>query len=318
VIRRWSAAASAATGVAGVALVFLAAVPYTMGPAAEQPLITLFSLVAMATLWNLLAGFAGLTSFGQQAYLGIGAYALYFLALSGLDPFLGIPVAAIVAGLVAFPVSFPVLRLSGGHFAVATWVLAEIFRLAVTLSPSLGGNTGVALPGIGSYEPLLRQALTYWWALGLAAGSVIGVWLLARSGYGLRARAVQGDPVAAASSGVRVERTRRWAYCLAAVGTGAVGALIFTHTLYAQPGSIFGVQYSVSMMFMVLIGGIGTIEGPLAGALIFFALQQTLSGYGPWYLVLLGAVAIAVTLFAPRGLWGHVGRPVLPVTYRLE
>jgi branched-chain amino acid transport system permease protein len=129
---------------------------------------------------------------------------------------------------------------------------------------------------------------------------------------------VQGDPVAAASSGVRVERTRRWAYCLAALGTGAVGALIFTHTLYAQPGSIFGVQYSVSMMFMVLIGGIGTIEGPLAGALIFFALQQTLSGYGPWYLVLLGAVAIAVTLFAPRGLWGHVGRPVLPVTYRLE
>jgi branched-chain amino acid transport system permease protein len=303
---------------ASVLLLALAAVPYTLGPVAEQPLIGLFSLVALATLWNLLAGFAGLTSFGQQAYLGIGAYALYLLAARGLDPFLGIPLAALVAGAVAVPVSFPVLRLSGGHFAVATWVLAEIFRLAVTLSPALGGNTGVALPGLGGYEPLVRQAVTYWWALGLAACSVLGVWLLARGGFGLRARAVQSDPVAAASSGVRVDRTRRWAYCLAASGTGAVGALVFVHTLYVQPGSIFGVQYSVSMMFMVLIGGIGTIEGPVAGALIFFGLQQALSGYGPWYLVLLGAVAIAVTLFAPRGLWGRLGRPVFPIGYRLE
>ncbi|GIH24368.1 branched-chain amino acid ABC transporter permease [Acrocarpospora phusangensis] len=297
-------------------LVLLASVPYTLGPGVEQSLVTLFSLVAMATWWNLLAGFAGLTSFGQQAYLGVGAYGLYVLALAGVDPFAAIPLAAALAGVVALPVSVAVLRLSGGQFAVATWVLAEIFRLAVTLSP--GGDTGVSLPGISGYMPLLRQALVYWCALGLAAGSVLAVWLLARGRYGLAARAVSADPDAAAASGVRVARIRRVAYCLAAAGAGAVGALLFTHTLYVQPGSIFNVQYSVLMMFMVLTGGLGTVEGPVAGALIFFVLQQALSAHGPWYLVLLGAVGVAVTLFAPRGLWGHLGRPLFPIAHLRE
>jgi branched-chain amino acid transport system permease protein len=127
--------------------------------------------------------------------------------------------------------------------------------------------------------------------------------------------------VAAAGAGVAVARVRRVAYLLAALGTGAVGALLFAHNLYVQPGTIFGAQYSVYMMFMVVIGGLGTVEGPVLGALIFFGLQQTLSGHGAWYLVLLGAVAIAVTLFAPRGLWGSVaaryGLALLPLGYRV-
>jgi branched-chain amino acid transport system permease protein len=106
---------------------------------------------------------------------------------------------------------------------------------------------------------------------------------------------------------------------LAALGTGAVGAVIFAHDLYVQPGSAFGVQYSVYMMFMVVIGGLGTIEGPILGAVIFFVLQETLSDYGAWYLVLLGGLAILVTLFAPRGLWGSLGGVSLfPIGYRLD
>jgi branched-chain amino acid transport system permease protein len=321
-VTRWSRTASVSSVAGAVTLVALAGVPYYAGTVAEQPLVTLFSFVALASLWNLMAGFAGLTSFGQQAFLGVGAYSLYLLASKGVDPFLGIPVAAVLAGVVSLPASFLVLRLTGGHFAVATWVLAEIFRLVVTLAPSVGGNTGVTLPGVSGYEPLVRQALTYWWALALAAGSVVGVYLLARSTFGLDARAVRSEPVAAAGTGVEVKRTRRWAYCLAAGGTGAVGAVLFAQTLYVQPGSIFGVQYSVYMMFMVVIGGIGTIEGPILGALIFFGLQEVLSGYGPWYLVLLGATAIVVTLFAPRGLWGFAasrwGWSLFPVGYRLR
>jgi branched-chain amino acid transport system permease protein len=150
---------------------------------------------------------------------------------------------------------------------------------------------------------------------------VAGGYLLVRGGFGLDARAVHSEPVAAAGTGVSVGRTRRLAYCVAALGTGAVGAVIFARTLYVQPSSIFSVQYSVYMMFMVVIGGLGTIEGPILGALIFFGLQQTFSGHGAWYLVLLGAVAIAVTLFAPRGLWGSLAHrwswSLLPVGYRL-
>jgi branched-chain amino acid transport system permease protein len=301
-------------------VILLALVPY-LAARAEESLVDLFCFVALAALWNLLAGFAGLTSFGQQAYLGIGAYALYLFAAAGLDPFLAIALAALVSGVLSVPISLLVLRLTAGYFAVATWVVAEVLHLVATVSPRVGGNTGVSLPGLAGYPPLLRQALAYWWALALMVATVAGLGLLMRSRFGLDARAVHADPVAAAAAGVAVGRVRRVAYLVAAVGTGAVGAVLFTHHLYVQPATIFGAQYSVYMMFMVIIGGLGTVEGPVLGALIFFGLQQSLAGYGAWYLVLLGAVAIGATLFAPRGLWGAVatryGIALLPVGYRL-
>jgi branched-chain amino acid transport system permease protein len=289
---------------------------------AETALVDLFLFVALASLWNLLAGFAGLTSFGQQAYLGVGAYTLYLVASAGVDPYLGIAVAAVVAALVSLPISLLVLRLSAGYFAVATWVVAEVCHLLATVSPRVGGNTGVTLPGIARYPLVLRQALTYWWALALMVVCVVGIALLLRSRFGLDARALHAEPVAAASAGVAVPRVRRIAYLLAALGTGAVGAVLFSRDLYVQPSSAFGVQYSVYMMFMVVIGGLGTMEGPIVGALLFFALQQTLANQSAWYLVLLGGVAILVTLFAPRGLWGGVATrfnvALLPVGYRMR
>jgi branched-chain amino acid transport system permease protein len=304
-----------------LAVPVLAVVPYVDG-SAEAPLFSLFTLVAMATLWNLMAGFAGLTSFGQQTYLGAGAYLLYLLADAGVDPFAGIALAAVGAALLAIPVSALVLRLHEGYFAIGTWVVAEVFHLLATVSPRVGGNTGTSLPGIGSYPPVLRQALVYWWALALMVCCVGGVYALLRSRFGLDARAVHADPVAAAAAGVIVGRVRWTAYVLAGLGFGAIGALLFAHDLYVQPGSAFGVQYSVYMMFMVVIGGLGTIEGPLLGALIFFALQQVLADQGAWYLVLLGALAMLVTLFAPRGVWGSAaaGRDValLPIGHRLR
>jgi branched-chain amino acid transport system permease protein len=319
-VHRWSRTASAATSTFAALVLAAAVVPYVAGRA-EQSLIDLFTFVALAALWNLLAGFAGLTSFGQQAYLGVGAYALYLFAVAGVDPFLSLPLAALTAALVALPVSALMLRLSAGYFAVASWVVAEALHLLATVSSRVGGNTGVTLPGVAGYPLALRQALTYWSALAVAVVCVAGIALLMRSRFGLDARAVHADPVAAASAGIAVTRVRRTAYLLAAAGTGAVGAVIFTNALYVQPGSIFGIQYSVYMMFMVLIGGLGTIEGPLLGALLLFTLQQTLAAQGPWYLVLLGAVAILTTLFAPRGLWGtlthHTHFSLLPLDYRL-
>ena len=259
-VSRWSRTATVSSVTAlGLALA-LAAVPYVSG-AAVAPLFSLFTFVAMASLWNLMAGFAGLASFGQQTYLGAGAYLLFLLAQAGVDPFLGIPLAAAGAMLLALPVSVLVLRLHEGYFAIGTWVVAEVFHLLATVSPRVGGNTGTSLPGAGAYPPVVRQALVYWLALALMVGCVAGVYLLLRSRFGLDARAVHADPVAAEAAGVTVGRVRRVAYVLAALGFGALGALIFAHDLYVQPGSAFGIQYSVSMMFMVVIGGLGTIEG---------------------------------------------------------
>ena len=320
-VSRWSRTATASTAVAVVVVVLLAAVPYVLGGPAEQPLITLLTFVAMASLWNLLAGFSGLTSFGQHAYLGLGAYALYLVAAHGVNPWPGIAAAAVIAAVISLPVSMLVLRLSGGYFAVATLVVAAVFQIAVTLSPSVGGTTGVSVPGLAGYSPVLREALIYWATLVVAVASVAGVYLLVRGTFGLDARAVGSDPVAAASLGVRVGRSRRVAYLIAAGGAGAVGALIAMQTLYVEPTSVFNVQYSVYMLFMVLVGGMGTIEGPVIGALVLFGLQEALSSYGAWYLVIVGGLAAAATLVASRGLWGLVserfGWSLLPVGYRV-
>ena len=320
-VSRWSRTATVAAACGSVLAAALAAVPY-VAARAETALVDLFLFVALASLWNLLAGFAGLTSFGQQAYLGVGAYALYLYAAAGADPALGVVLAALTAALVSVPVSLLLSRLTAGYFAVATWVVAEVLHLLATVSPRVGGNTGVSLPGTGRYPLVLWQAVTYWWALGLMLACVAGIGLLMRSRFGLDARAVHADPVAAAAAGVAVGRVRRVAYLLAALGTGAAGAVLFCHHLYVEPSSIFGPQYSVYMLFMVLVGGVGTIEGPIIGALVLFALQETLSADGAWYLVIVGGLAVAATLVASRGLWGLVserfGWSLLPVGYRVR
>src|SRR6266516_3584562 len=316
-VSRWSRAATVTTAAAGAALVLLAAAPYLAGTGVTQPLVTLFLLVSMAVLWNLLAGYAGMLSFGQQAYLGIGAYAVYLVSKGGVSPF-----AAIGGGAVAAVPIFALLRrLTGGYFAVATWVIAECLFLYVTNQQWIGGATGVGLQQLSSMSPVLRQACTYWAALAVMAVCVAGVYLLVRSRFGLDSRAVHDEPAAAATMGVEVGRTRWIAYLLAAAGAGAVGGILIVSTLYTDPGTVFSVNYSAEMLFMVVIGGLGTMEGPVIGAVIFFAVQQEFSSYGAWYLVAIGAVAVIVVLTAPAGLWGLAARrgwSLLPVGYRVD
>jgi branched-chain amino acid transport system permease protein len=320
-VTRWSRAATATTVAAGLALVVLAALPYLAGIGVTQALVTLFLLVSMAALWNLLAGYAGMISFGQQAYLGIGAYLVWLVGKTGVSPFAAIAVAAAGCAVAAVPI-FALLRsLSGGYFAVATWVVAECLFLYVTNQLWLGGGTGAGLQQLSAMAPVIRNAYTYWTALGLMAVILAGVYLLVRSRFGLDSRAVHNEPAAAAATGVEVGRTRWLAYVLAAVGFGAVGAVLIISTLYIDPATVFNVNYSADMLFMVVIGGIGTMEGPVIGAVIFFAVQEEFSQYGAWYLVAIGAVAIAVVLIAPGGLWGLAARrgwSLLPVGYRVR
>ena len=321
-VTRWSRAATATAATSVLALAVLAALPYLAGTGITQALVTLFLLVSMAALWNLLAGYAGMISFGQQAYLGIGAYLVWLVSKTGVSPFAGIAVAAAGCAVAAVPI-FAVLRpLSGGYFAVATWVVATCFFLYVTNQLWLGGGTGVSLAGqLSGLQPVVRQAYTYWLALALMAVIVAGVYLLVRSRFGLDSRAVHDEPPAAAAMGVEVQRTRWLAYVLAAVGFGAVGGMLIISTLYIDPATVFSVNYSADMLFMVVIGGIGTMEGPVIGAVIFFAVQEWFAGYGAWYLVAIGVVAIVVVLAAPAGLWGIAagrGWSLLPVGYRVR
>jgi branched-chain amino acid transport system permease protein len=319
-VTRWSRPATITTASAALAVAVLAALPYLVGTGVTQALVTLFLLVSMAVLWNLLAGYAGMVSFGQQAYLGIGAYLVWLVSSkTGLSPFLGILAGAAGCAVAGVPIFALIRRLAGGYFAVASWVVAECLFLYVTNQLWLGGGTGVGLQQLSGMAPVLRNAYTYWTALGLLVIIVAGVYLLVRSRFGLDSRAVHDAPAAAAAMGVEVPRTRWLAYLIAATGFGAVGGMLIISTLYIDPATVFNVNYSADMLFMVVIGGLGTMEGPIIGAVIFFAVQEKFAAYGVWYLVAIGAVAIVVVLAAPGGLWGLASRrgwALLPVGYR--
>ena len=321
-VRRATTASNIGVIVLVPTLIFLAMIPYLSGRGTQQTLVALFSFIVLATMWNLLAGYGGMVSIGQQAYIGIGAYGLVYIADTvGLDPFLAVPVAVVIAGLISIPISLLAFRLVGGYFAIGTWVIAEVVRLLIVQFPALGGGSGISFSALSDFSPGRRIAYVYWFAL---IGMVIAVavtYLIMRSRLGLGFTAIRDDEVAASSLGVRVVRSKRIVFVVAAMGTALAGTMIAANTLRVQPDSIFSVQYSALMIFIVIIGGIGTIEGPIVGAIIFFALQQWLSDLGVWYLIILGITAILITLFLPRGVWGLISANgkirLFPVGYSL-
>ena len=305
-VHRWTRASQAFVGSTGGLLVLLAFIPFLFTQNTTEKLTELFVLVIIAAMWNVMAGFAGMVSVGQQAFIGIGAYGTIVFADQGLNPFVGAVLAAVVAGVISLPVSLLVFRLRGGQFAIGMWVVAEVFRLLVINDQSIGGGTGRSLVGLNVYDPATRQAYTYWVALAFMALLLVASFALLRSRLGTSLQAIRDDEPAAVSVGVRVTRAKRIVFLLAAVGCGAAGAVTMLNTLRVQPDSIFGVQWTAYMIFMVLLGGLGTFEGPVLGALVLFFVQQEFANEGTWYLVGLGAVAIVVTLLFPRGLWGAI------------
>ena len=199
---------------------------------------------------------------------------------------------------------------------------SEVFRLLVTNDQSIGGGTGRSLTALNVYSPADRQAYTYWVALAFMAVLIAISFVMLRGRLGASLQAIRDDEGAAESVGVPVARAKRIVFLLAAVGCGAAGAITMANTLTVTPASIFGVQWSAYMIFMVLLGGLGTFEGPVLGALVLFGIQQEFQDSGSWYLVGLGVVAIVVTLLLPRGIWGAVvdrfGIRLLPVGYTVR
>ena len=321
-VRRWSRLSQLSMAAVAVFVVALAVAPWLLSTYAIQQLTELFILAILAAMWNALAGYGGLISIGQQAFVGAGAYATILLVQRGTPPYLAIAVAAIAAGALALPISLLVLRLRGGQFAIGTWVVAEVLALLVALDHGVGGGTGVSLTGLNVHAPADRQAYTYWMTLGFGALLLGLVFALLRSPAGAALQAIRDDEEAAASLGVRIMPLKFMLFVLAGFGCGAAGALTLANTLFIQPQSIFGVQWSAYMLFMVLVGGIGTYEGPILGAILFFLLQDWFAQYGAWYLIGLGAVAIAFALFLPRGLWSlaedRLPFRLLPVGYTLR
>ena len=293
-------------------IVVLGFAPLWAGRDGLRLLGEIFAYVALASLWNLLAGYAGLVSVGQQAFVGLGGYVLFGLAiLAGVPPLWAIPAAGLIGAVAAVPVAALVFRLRGHYFAIGTWVIAEVFRLLASQVSALGGGSGTSLPSgiVLAIAPsrATREFMIYWIALALAVAILGLILLLLRSRYGLALTAIRDNELAASSNGVDVARVKLVIYVLAAGGTAMVGALIFLQKLRISPDAAFSVNdWTAFVIFITVIGGIGRIEGPIVGTIVFFALRQTLADHGTLYLLMLGAVAIVVMLKAPKGISGVI------------
>ena len=298
--------AGRAAAVVGLVLLAGMATLPAWGPAGTMKLLIEFlTLLALAEMWNLLAGYAGLISIGQQAFIGLGAYGLYVCTdRLGLNPLAAIPVLALAVAVIAMGTSLFAFRLRGGYFAIGTWVIAEVFRLLVSGAKEVGAGSGATIQGLAFLGPVARLALTYWLALAVGFGSIALLAWIMRSRLGLALRAVRDSEEGAQSLGVDVLRTKKIVWVIAAVGCAVAGAVIYMNLLRIQPTAAFSVEWTARIIFIVVIGGMGRIEGPIVGAIVFFFLRETLSDFGSLYLMILGVVAIAVTLLAPQGLWG--------------
>jgi branched-chain amino acid transport system permease protein len=318
-VQRWTLTSGLFTGGAGAVALLLAGVPLAFSTDVVQKLTTLLILILLAAMWNAMAGYGGLLSVGQQAFIGIGAYATIFYADLGVPPYAAMLLAMLTAGALSLPISFIALRLRAAQFAIGMWVIAEVASIVVRQDQNLGAGTGIALIQLYHIDPNFRQAYTFWLALAFAVLFLGALFFLLRSPLGASLQAIRDDEVAARSLGVNVMARRRLLFVLAGFGCGAAGVLVVANTLFIEPGSIFSVQWSAYMIFMVLVGGLGTFEGPIIGAILLFAIQTTFTQGGPWYLVGLGATAAFFALVLPRGLWGLVdetlGLRLMPVGY---
>jgi branched-chain amino acid transport system permease protein len=271
--------------------------------------IELSCFIAIAQMWNLLAGYGGMVSVGQQAFIGVGGYALFVLVtFLGVDPFLAVPLSVILPALVAALAYMLLRRLDGPYFAIGTWVLAEVLRLITSNIGAVNAGSGMTLKAMAKYSAHQREiGLTLLVAL-LLLLTIGGTYLLMRSRLGLALTAMRDDAVAASSQGVDVGRMRFSVYVLAAIGTGLAGAIYFMAQLRISPTSAFDPYWSSICIFTVMVGGIGRLEGPIIGALLYFFATRLFGQYGSAYLVVLGLLTLAAAIYAPTGLWGLISR----------
>jgi branched-chain amino acid transport system permease protein len=300
----------------------VASMPFWADSSWMRDFVEIACYFTFAAMWNLLAGFGGMASVGQQAFFGFGGYVLLVLGnFAGVNPFLAVPLAGVATALIAWPVSKIAFRLRGGYFAVGTWVIAEVFRLTIANSSALGGGSGTSLTALAGIARSTREAVTLWMAVAMVVGTVVLTCVFLRSRRGLALMALRDSESASEAQGIDVQVIKLSVYLLAALGAGLAGALYFLGNLRISPDAAFSVNWTAFAIFMVVIGGIGTIEGPILGALLFYALDKAFSDYGAWYLIGLGAVAIGVTAFFQRGLWGAIhdrtGLELFPVRRRV-
>jgi branched-chain amino acid transport system permease protein len=288
-------------------------------PFPRHVMILIFLYATLAVAWNLLAGYCGQISLGHAIFFGAGAYTstLLFKHL-GVTPWLGMAAGAAIAVVLSQLIGFPVFRLRGHYFAIATIAVGEIVQTLVINWDWAGGARGVFLP-IKRPDSLLnvqfhdQKAFYYYIALALLLLALAVTTLVERSRRGYYFRAIREDQDAAASLGVHVAREKRWAIAVSAALTATAGTFYAQYTLFIDPESVFPLSLSILICLVAVLGGVGTLWGPVIGAAVLVPLSEgtrvLLGGGGKALdLMIYGALIMLIAVFQPGGLVGLAHR----------
>jgi branched-chain amino acid transport system permease protein len=257
--------------------------------------------VVLALSWNIISGFTGYTSFGHVIFYGIGAYACAILVADhGWHWLATLPVAAGVAAAVGVALGYPVLRLKGPYFAIAMLGAAEGMRVIATVWDGLThGGLGISFPSeensIGTYQAML----------GLMLVTILAAYAVGHSRFGIRLNAIREDEVAAEAIGINATAYKLAAFTLSAVFPAVAGGIQAYKVLYIDPPSVFFVQITIAMALMSMLGGKGTVIGPIVGAVLLYTAQElTWVNFPTAHLIAYGLFIVVVARFMPRGLLG--------------
>lgn len=278
----------------------------------ERTVAAVFMFVALAQAWNIIGGFAGYACFGQVAFFGLGGYATAALMAHAHWSFwAALPVSALIAGGYGALLGLPLLRLKGHYFAVATLGVAEGTREVVTNLPRLtGGGAGITIPTVGQDAPTayLGNDGFYLLFLAIAVLAVVAVAALARSRFGYVLRAINQDEDAAAAMGINTTRAKVLALAASAALTGLVGSAYAFQQVTIFPARLFDVEITVLIIIMVVLGGSGTVIGPVVGAVsLQFVSEFLRQHYTGAHTFILGIVIVVAVLLIPQGAANVVG-----------
>lgn len=284
-----------------IALVVLFSLP-SWGSEYSTMLVMLICMyIVLGQMWNLLAGYAGLVSLGQQLYIGIGGYSLAVLSnYYNIPIFIGLIVGGLISVALAVGLSFLLLRMKGMYFAVATWITAEAFIVIFAGWNYVGSGNGIFIKAVKG----MPTSTIYFYSLIVAILTMIVVVFLLRSRLGLGLIAIRDNESAAETSGVTIFRTKLYCMIISSFITSIVGGLFYMSQVWVQPHAAFAISWTIAGMFITVIGGIGTVAGPILGAVIYVLLNQYLSQFGGISMIILGVIAIVTILFAPKGIIG--------------
>jgi branched-chain amino acid transport system permease protein len=249
--------------------------------------------------WNLLGGMAGQVSFGFAVFFGMGAYTTALLMHAGHSPYFGFIGGAAIAMLASFFIGLPTFRLRGPYFVIATIGVTEAVRVIMNNLDITGGASGYRISEDKPFNPLEH----YYTAIVAVALAVLVSTIIANSKFGLALRAIKQDQDAAADVGVNPYTSKLWIHAIAAGLTGIAGGIYARRAGFFYPGDVFAFQTGINILLIPVIGGIGTIWGPVLGGVVFIIVEETISAkYQDFHLLIYGALLMLIVLVEPGGL----------------